>query len=176
MIRKVRVRAMVLTIVPLLLAACTVLSYAAYRNKDIAMIPQTTYLHLLKNTPFFTALTREQLRWVIDHSREWEVRPGTVVASCGAVEAASDDVWILLDGKWQVDADGKQYPSGNSDAGKWFSATASSHICQLVVTEKSYVMKIVRSDLNTMLEQHFEFGEHLEAGTGYYRTLFKSEP
>lgn len=136
------------------------------------MIPQTTYLHLLKDTPFFTALTRPQLKWVIDHSSEWEVRAGTVLASCATGEPASDDLWILLDGGWRVDAHGKQHPAGNADPGKWFSATVASHSCQLVVTKKSYVMKIARVDIDGMLEKKFAFDPHLETGKTYYRTLF----
>ena len=138
----------------------------------MTMIPQTTYLHLLKNTPFFTALTRPQLKWVIDHSHEWEVRAGTVVASCADGESASDDLWILLDGGGRVDADGKQHAAGNVDAGKWFSSTVAAHACQLVATEKSYVMNVSRADMDVMLTQGFDFGTHLATGTAYYRGLF----
>lgn len=165
-------RLVTLAVVPFLLAACVMLSYGTYRNKDLAMIPQTTYLHLLKDTPFFTALTRPQLNWVIDHSHEWEVRTGTLIASCSDVVPASDDLWILLDGGWQVEADGKKHPAGNADPGKWFSATVTAHACQLVATEKSYVMKIKRADMDAMLAQEFAFRSHLETGRAYYRTLF----
>lgn len=156
----------------LVLAACSVLSNGAYRNKDMSMNPQTTYLHLLKNTPFFTALTRPQLKWVIDHSREWEVRAGTVVASCTTGEPESDDLWILLDGGWRVDVDGKRHTARNANAGKWFSATVAVHACQLVAIEKSYVMKIARTDMDEMLKKGFAFGTHLETGKTYYQTLF----
>ncbi|WP_411571660.1 hypothetical protein [Pectobacterium cacticida] len=40
-----------------------------------------TYLHLLRYTQFFTQLDTGQLRWVIQHSREWEVQPGTFLVS-----------------------------------------------------------------------------------------------
>jgi len=159
----------------LALAACAVLSYGAYRNKNLDMIPQTTYLHLLKNTPFFAALTHPQLRWVIDHSHEWEVRAGTVVASCANGEPAPDELWILLDGGWRVDVDGKQHAAGNADAGNWFSSKVAARECQLVVTEKSYVMKMTRTGMDTMLAQGFDFGAHLAVGTAYYRELFKAE-
>lgn len=167
-----RLAPLVLAAALLVLSACAVLSNGAYRNKDMTMIPQTTYLRLLKNTPFFTALTRPQLKWIIDHSREWEVRAGTVVASCATGEPASDDLWILLDGGWRVDADDKQHAAGNADAGKWFSATVAAHACQLVATEKSYVMKIARADMDAMLAKGFAFGPHLETGKTYYQTLF----
>lgn len=167
-----RLAPLALATASLVLLACAVSSNGAYGDTDMTMIPQTTYLHLLKNTPFFTALTRPQLRWVIDHSHEWEVREGTVVASCAAGEPASDDFWILLDGAWRVEADGKQHAAGNANAGKWFSATLASGACQLVATEKSYVMKIARADMDAMLAQGFEFGSHLCAGKTYYQTLF----
>lgn len=154
------------------LASCEALSYGANRNKDVAMIPQTTYLHLLKKTPFFNALTRPQLKWVIDHSREWEVQAGTVVGRCTTDEAVSDDLWVLLDGGWKIVANGKQHVAGNADAGKWFSASVAVQECQLVATEKSYVMKIVRADMDAMLAQGFSFGSHLDTGAAYYRGLF----
>ena len=171
MIRLRRLAHLALAAASLVLAAGAVLSNGAYRNKDMTMIPQTTYLHLLKKTPFFTALTRPQLLWVIDHSREWEVWAGTVVASCATGEPESDDLWILLDGGWRVDADGKQHAAGNADAGKWFIATVASHACQLVATEKSYVMKIARVDMDEMLAKGFAFGSHLETGKTYYQAL-----
>jgi hypothetical protein len=163
-----------LALAMLVLAACAFPSLyrTTKQNNDTTMIPSITYLHLLKGTPFFTALTRPQLQWVIDHSREWEARPGTVVASYAAGEPASDDLWILLDGGWRVEADGKQHPAGHADPGKWFSAVDAAHPCRLVVTEKSYVMKIERAEMEAMLAQGFAFGPHLEAGKAYYRTLF----
>jgi hypothetical protein len=162
----------------LMLAACA--SPPPYgttsRNEDgdRAMIPSITYLHLLKDTPFFTALTRSQLQWVIDHSRDWTAPARTVVASYTAGQPASDDLWVLLDGGWQIEADGKQYPAGHADPGKWFSAADVAHDCRLVVTEKSYVMKIESAELKAMLAQGFAFGRHLEAGKNYYRTLFRA--
>jgi len=154
------------------LAACTVLSNGSQRKHDVAMVPQTTYLHLLKNTPFFTALTREQLKWVIGHSREWKAMAGTVVGSCATGEPAQDDLWVLLDGGWQIEIGGKPHASKNSDAGKWFSATVAKQPCQLVTTERSFVMKITRHDMDEMLSMGFAFGPHLETGQAYYRSLF----
>ncbi|MBP3364603.1 MAG: hypothetical protein J6L74_12550, partial [Pseudomonas sp.] len=48
--------------------------------QEMTMKPSITYLHLLRHTPFFTSLTTEQLRWVIDHSNEWETEAGAVIA------------------------------------------------------------------------------------------------
>jgi NAD(P)-dependent dehydrogenase (short-subunit alcohol dehydrogenase family) len=46
------------------------------------MKASTTYLYLLRKTPFFTSLDTRQLRWMIEHSHEWEAQAGTVVAQC----------------------------------------------------------------------------------------------
>jgi hypothetical protein len=167
-----------LTLATLVLATCAMPPPYGWmnRNQDTAMTPSITYLHLLKGTPFFTALTRQQLQWVIDHSREWKAKTGTVVASYTYGEAASDDFWILLDGGWQVEAEGKQHSAGHADPGKWFSAVDVAHECQLITTEKSYVMKINRIEMDAMLAQGFAFGPHLEAGRTYYRTLFTQHP
>jgi hypothetical protein len=89
------------------------------------MKPSTTYLHLLRHTPFFTSLTTVQLRWTIAHSREWEAQSGTVIVE-SATSQPTDDIWILLDGGWQVEAGGRVYPAGHADPGKWFSAAQAS--------------------------------------------------
>lgn len=136
------------------------------------MTPQTTYVHLLKDTPFFTRLSRPQLQWVIDHSREWDADPGTTIASRTTDQPASDDYWILLDGGWEIEADGKHHPAGHAEPGKWFNATLVSHDCRLIATEHSYVMQISSADMREMLAQGFAFGAHLEAGKAYYRNLF----
>jgi hypothetical protein len=133
------------------------------------MHASTTYLYLLKSTPFFTRLTGPQLRWVIANSHEWEAAPGTVIVDCAE---SSDAIWILLDGGWQIDHDGKHFPAGHADPGKWFSALQGHGACKLVTNEHSYVMKIERSAMDSMLAQGFEFGAHLESGHAYYRTLF----
>lgn len=133
------------------------------------MQASTTYLYLLRNTPFFTGLSKPQLRWVIDHSREWEAKPGTTVSDCADT---SGDYWILLDGGWQVDYGGKRFPAGHADAGKWFSATEARGACQLVTTEHSYVMQIRQADMAAMLVDGFAFGAHLNAGQTYYDSIF----
>jgi hypothetical protein len=152
-----------------LAAACGQQGYAEQEGET--MKASTTYLYLLRKTPFFTGLDAEQLRWTIGHSREWEARAGTVVANCATADK-SDDFWILLDGRWQVEHDGRTYPAGHADAGKWFSASETLGSCRLVTTEHSYVMKITRADMNDMLSRGFAFESHLEQGRAYYRTVF----
>lgn len=139
------------------------------------MKASTTYLFLLRKTPFFDRLDTEQLRWTIKHSREWEAQAGTVVASCSATDK-SDDFWILLDGRWQVEHDGHTYPAGHADAGKWFSASEAPGNCRLVTTEHSYVMKITRADMNDMLSRGFAFESHMSQGRAYYSKVFAAIP
>ncbi|MFM0212820.1 hypothetical protein PQQ96_36105 [Paraburkholderia sediminicola] len=165
-------------LLPFLVAACDAQPQppdASITTRSPEMKPSVTYLHLLKHTPFFTSLTTEQLRWVIAHSHEWEAQPGTVVAQCdgSAHGAASDqDMWILLDGGWQVEHGQHSYPAGHASAGKWFSAAVTDQPCSLVTTEHSYVMKIERAEFDAMLEQGFAFDSHLDAGRRYYSELF----
>lgn len=156
-----------------LTAACGQQGYAQQEGKT--MKASTTYLYLLRKTPFFTALDTGQLRWTIGHSREWEAQAGTVVTNCSATDK-SDDFWILLDGRWQVEHDGHAYPAGHADAGKWFSASEVSGDCRLVTTEHSYVMKITRADMNDMLSGGFGFESHMREGRAYYRTMFAAVP
>ncbi len=151
-------------------AACT--RPAASQTETRAMTPQVTLLHLLKDTPFFTRLTRPQLQWVIDHSREWGAPAGTVVASRITGQPASDDYWILLDGGWKVEANGTSHPAGHADPGKWFSAADVTQDCRLVTTAHSYVMQITRAEMTAMVARGFAFGAHLEAGRAYYQSLF----
>jgi hypothetical protein len=155
-------------------AACRPLGIADDNNaaENAIMKPSVTYLHLLRKTPFFTRLDTAQLRWTIDHSREWEAQPDTVIIDCGAGKSTDDAIWILLDGRWQVEANGKIYPAGHADAGKWFSGAVAQGECKLRTTEHSYVMKITRADLADMLTKGFAFDVHLDQGRAYYRQLF----
>ena len=157
----------------MLTAACGQQGYAQREGKT--MKASTTYLYLLRTTPFFTELDTEQLRWTISHSREWEAQAGTVVVDCSAADK-SGDFWILLDGRWQVEHDGHTYPAGHADAGKWFSAAEAPGNCLLVTTEHSYVMKITRADMNDMLSRGFGFESHMRQGRAYYRTVFATVP
>ena len=157
-----------------LAAACHSAGSAGDDNvaENAIMKPSVTYLHLLRKTPFFTQLNTAQLRWTIDHSREWEAQPDTVIVDCGVGKSTDDAIWILLDGRWQVEANGKTYPAGHADAGKWFSGAFAQGECKLRTTEHSYVMKITRADLADMLTNGFAFDGHLEEGRAYYRQIF----
>lgn len=141
---------------------------------QLSMKPSVTYLFLLRRTPFFTALSTEQLQWTIAHSREWKVRAGSVIDACrnDGADHASDD-WILLDGGWAIEHDGRAERAGRADAGKWFNRTvANGAPCRLVATEAGYVMKIAHADLRDMLARGFDFDAPLAAGRAYYRTIF----
>ncbi|WP_205807795.1 hypothetical protein [Burkholderia sp. Ac-20365] len=163
------------------IAAVSALSIAGCGRVDVAnnvsetrpmMTPSVTYLYLLRNTPFFKGLGDDQLRWAIKHSREWEAAPRTVVATCDPAAADNHDIWILLDGGWQVETNGRTFPAGHADPGKWFSGAVTTGDCRLVTTEHSYVMKITRTDMDDMLARGFAFTNHLEQGEAYYSTIF----
>lgn len=165
--------------VPLLalVAAVGMVSCGGKREADAAekmtMRPSITYLHLLKHTPFFTALTETQLQWVIDHSREWEADTGAVIAKCDGETDPDAPYWVLLDGGWQVESGGQKFRSGHADAGKWFSAAeVNGRSCSLVTNEHSYVMRIERKAMQDMLDQGMGFHAHLDSGITYYRAIF----
>ncbi|MBN3727897.1 hypothetical protein G3N92_27395 [Burkholderia sp. Ac-20379] len=142
----------------------------------LSMQPAVTYRFLLRRTPFFAALSTEQLEWTIAHSREWKVREGSVIATCrdGGGNDASDD-WILLDGEWALEHDGKTERAGRADAGNWFNrSVANGAPCRLVATETGYVMKIAHADFEAMLARGFDFGAPLAAGRARYRAVFGS--
>ncbi|WP_286185498.1 hypothetical protein [Acidovorax cavernicola] len=138
------------------------------------MSASTTYLHLLAKTPFFTALSRDQLQWVINHSREWSVAPGTEIA--GSTRAAGS-FWVLLDGGWQVEHKGRSVKAGHADPAKWYGGRDMQALgigdTRLLATAKSYVMQIHQVDLDEMLRRGFAFGPHLDAGMKFYRSLRK---
>jgi len=165
--------------VPLLalFAAFGMASCGGKREPDAAqkmtMRPSITYLHLLQHTPFFTALSKAQLQWVIDHSQEWEADTGAVIANCDGAAESNAPYWILLDGGWQIEYGDKTFRSGNADPGKWFSAVdVNEKSCSLVVNEHSYVMRIQRGDMQQMLGRGFEFQTHIRSGTAHYRAIF----
>jgi hypothetical protein len=96
-----------------------------------------------------------------------------VIAKCDGTADANAPYWILLDGGWQVDYDGRAYRSGHADPGKWFSAAdANGKSCTLVTNAHSYVMRIERADIQTMLSQGFQFLPHMTSGASYYRFIF----
>ncbi|NWA04635.1 hypothetical protein [Pseudomonas gingeri] len=137
------------------------------------MKPSITYLHLLRHTPFFTALSSDQLQWVIDHSQEWETENGSVIVRSDQANASAADYWILLDGGWQLEHAGHGFPSGHAAPGKWFNLReAQGSDCVLSTTEHSYVMRITEADMQVMLEKGFAFGHHLGSGHAYYGSIF----
>lgn len=145
------------------------------QHQESAMQASTTYLYLLRKTPFFTRLTTAQLRDVIGHSKEWEVKPGTVIAASGD---AARSMWILLDGQWQVEAGGKTYPVLHDGPAKWYGRDAvygAAQPSRLVVSQHSYVMQITQADLERMLLQGFDFQVHLAEGEQYYDQLLRAQ-
>ena len=133
----------------------------------------TTYLHLLAKTPFFTALSREQLQYVIDHSREWRVAAGAEIANSSE---APDNFWVLLDGGWQVEHAGKVQKAGHADPAKWYGGPDMAMLpgaSKLAATAQSYVMTIRLADLQAMKQQGFAFDRHIQDGMAFYRTFLK---
>ena len=164
-----------LTVAMALCAAAGISNCSAAREpeaaKNLTMTPSITYLHLLRNTPFFTALNTDQLRWVIDHSHEWSADAGAVISRCDHASSTDHDYWVLLDGGWQLSLNGKKVgaASGHADPGKWFNAQqVEGNACALVITEHSYVMRISAADMQTMLARGFAFRQHLASGEAYY--------
>ena len=144
-------------------------------HQDSSMQASTTYVYLLRKTPFFTRLTTVQLREVIAHSREWEVKPGTVIAASGDVERS---VWILLDGGWQVEAGGKAYPALHDQPAKWYgrdAVYAAARPSRLVVNQHSYVMQMTQDDFERLLVQGFDFQTHLSQGEQYYAEILRGK-
>lgn len=135
---------------------------------QLTMRPSVTYLHLLRHTPFFTALDSTQQQWVINHSKEWQVNQGGVITTT----SSAGDYWILLDGEWQLECGEKHYPSKHNDPAKWFRASMVMHDCKLVATETSYVMLITQVDMQTMLNNGFAFHMHLDIGRSHYQQIF----
>lgn len=140
----------------------------AASQRDLPMKQSVTYLHLLTKTPFFTSLDKAQLKWVIAHSSEWEVQPGTEISN---QLNAKLYMWVLLDGRWQVEQGGQVLKAGHADAAKWYGGLRPELLpadSRLVVTEHSYVMRIARPDLEEMLGKKFDFSKHLIQGTAFY--------
>jgi hypothetical protein len=162
MLRSLATVAAVAAAVAFCLSACA---------EEKGMKQSVTYLHLLRHTPFFTALSKEQLQYVIAHSTEWEARAGQEISN-GA--EASDFMWVLLDGGWQVEQAGRVSASGHSSPGKWYGGVPSAMPpadSRLVANQHSYVMRIARRDLEQMLADGFDFGSHLQQGAGFYAGL-----
>ncbi|MET4578682.1 hypothetical protein [Ottowia thiooxydans] len=139
------------------------------------MAASVTYLNLLAKVPFFKALTREQLQWVIDHSREWATEPGAVIASSSR---GANSFWVLLDGGWQIEHAGKTFKAGHADPAKWYGGRDMQALgvgdTRVVGTAKSYVIEIQQPELDQMIQRGFAFGPHLESGLAFYRSLRKT--
>lgn len=151
------------------LAACAAVALKQRAPKP-PMKASITYLHLLRHTPFFTELDTDQLRWVIQHSREWEVQPGTPLVS-DALASERAGYWILLDGGWTLNYRGQTHASSHADPGKWFEAGQLSGAFLLSAHEHSYVMQITAADMQAMLTRGFKFQRHLDQGHDFYRSL-----
>jgi hypothetical protein len=139
--------------------------------QDSRMSPSVTYVHLLRHTPFFTELNDEQLKWVTRRSREWDAPAGTVIDSCASGISASSDLWILLDGGWQVETQNSTYSADNAAPGKWYSCAATRSENRLIATQRSYVMRIKSADMADMLSKGFMFERHLSAGRVWYEQI-----
>ena len=130
-----------------------------------------TYLHLLAKVPMFRAMSREQLQWVIDHSKEWVAAPGAEIASSSR---GGDSFWALLDGGWQIEQGGRSIKAGHADPAKWYGGRdmlALGGQTRVVTTERSYILQIQQADLDEMLKRGFPFEPHLQQGLAFYRTL-----
>lgn len=148
--------------VAIALSGCTV--------QEPHMKKSVTYLHLLKKTPFFTRLDKQQLKWVIDHSTEWEALAGMEVSNR---LDANDYIWILLDGGWQVEQGGQVLTAGHADAAKWYGGEHVELLppdSRLISNQHSYVMRINRADFKDMLNRGFDFNQHLQQGEVFYGT------
>ncbi len=130
-----------------------------------------TYLHLLRHTPFFTELNDDQLKWVIKHSREWDSPAGTVIDSRIEGVTPSADLWVLLDGGWQVETENSAHSAGNGTPGKWYSSSAMQSDNRLVTIRRSYVMRIKAADMEDMLAKDFPFRSHLSTGHAWYKHI-----
>jgi hypothetical protein len=138
------------------------------------MKPSITYVYLLRHTPFFTALNTSQLRWVVEHSREWEVEAGQVIVSSQS-PGTSAGYWVLLDGGWDLTYRGRTHASGHADPGKWFNQDRfDRQAFELVANDHSYVMQISTQDMDDMLAKGFSFQSHLDAGKTLYGELVSS--
>lgn len=133
------------------------------------MKQSVTYLYLLAKTPFFTRLDRDQLKWVIAHSTEWEADAGTEISN--RIDAA-EHVWVLLDGGWQLEQGGRIYEAGHADAAKWYGGAQAEFLpsnSRLIANKHSYIMRIRSADFDKMQQMNFDFTEHLRQGMNFYR-------
>ena len=141
----------------------------------LTMKPATTYLYLLKDTPFFIGLSDQQLKFVIDNSIEYEIEKGGVISVCSNENEDEKSYWILLDGKWALNYQETNYPSDHGEAGKWYSPLfPPKEDCYLIMLERGYVMKLSENSLTEMLNKGFNFHSHLDLGKSYYQSFTES--
>lgn len=158
-----------------LISVCMLASGCTSKEPDAAnkltMTPATTYLYLLQDTPFFSDLSDKQLSFVIQHSKEYETEKGAVISQCDAQQHQTD-YWILLDGRWALQYQGRDFPNGNTGPGKWYSPLfGPKENCQLIMLEHGYVMKLSEIFINEMLNQGFNFKSNLDSGKAHYQRL-----
>lgn len=122
----------------------------------------------LRQVPFFAELNDQQLQWVVNHSRQWQTPRGAVLESRVTGVPVSSDVWVLLNGGWQVDTQADSHPSGNESPGKWYSSAQTHGDNRLVTSRQSNVMRIRATDMEKMLAQNFPFSKHFIAGRTWY--------
>ena len=141
----------------------------------LTMKPATTYLYLLRDTPFFIRLSDQQLKFVIDNSMEYEVEKGGVISVCSEEVEDEKSYWILLDGKWGLNYQDTIYPSDHGEAGKWYSPFfAPKKDCRLIMLEHGYVMKLSENSLTEMLNKGFNLHSQLDLGKSYYQSFTES--
>jgi len=95
--------------------------YTSDATLEMTMKPSITYVHLLAHTPFFTALSADQLRWVIDYPREGIPKPGQSLPRMIRPAHPLRMTGSCATGQWRRHYDGNTYPSGHAAPGKWFN-------------------------------------------------------
>lgn len=139
------------------------------------MEPCRTFIPLLSRTPFFMKLARDQLQWVINHSQEWMVSAGTVVCTS---PNAGENLWVLLDGNWEVESGGIKHQAMQSDPGNWYGSERMAEFpgeSRVVATSASYVLKVSSENVQHMLDNDFDISRSLERGLDYYRRILGSQ-
>lgn len=170
--------------ISLLICACSLTLGCKSKVPDaqgnLTMRPTTSYLHLLRHTPFFTSLTDTQLKFVIDNSKEWAVDKGGVISQCNGDMSVNDSFWILLDGQWALTYQQSSYLSAKNTSGKWYqintlksAGIVPQKACTLVMHESGYVMKITEETMTQMRNKNFDFTSHLQDGAQHYGAIAK---
>jgi len=158
------------TVVMLLSLAGCHTSYDEDAAGKLSMKAVATYIFLLRNAPFFSRLSTSQLRWVVQHSKEWKVSKGSVIEVCVPATVPVTYYWILLDGEWALEQDGAVALAKPSDPRNWFTRSVhNGGSCRLTMVGPGYVMKITRADMQMMLTNGFHFNSPLPDGLNFDR-------